>query len=131
MSRSSSSFRVRWRHVGALALATALASVPVLAQGKITSPKEFFGFAIGDDYRLANYTQFTAYWKKVDAESDRMIVEEIGKTAEGRAQLMAIVTSPENHRNLAKYKDIAQRLARGEVSEAEAKQLAGEGKAVV
>ena len=33
-----------------------------------------------------------------------MVVQEIGKTAEGRPQLMAIVTSPENHRNLARYK---------------------------
>ena len=29
-----------------------------------------------------------------------MMVQEIGKTAEGRPQLMAIVTSPANHANL-------------------------------
>ncbi len=131
MSRSRLSVRSRWRQVAALALATAFTAAPLLAQGKITTPKEFFGFNIGDDYRLANYTQFVDYWKKIDAESDRMIVQEIGKTAEGRPQLMAIVTSPENHRNLAKYKDIAQKLARGEVSEAEARQLAADGKAIV
>jgi hypothetical protein len=44
---------------------------------------------------------------------------------------MAIVTSPENHRNLAKYKDIAAKLARAEISNDEAVRLAGEGKAVV
>ena len=33
----------------------------------ITSPKEQFGHDIGDDYFLANYTQFTDYWKKLDA----------------------------------------------------------------
>ena len=60
----------------------------------ITSPKEHFGFNIGDDYQLANYTQFDDYWQKLDKESDRMKVVEIGKTAEGRPQLMAIVTSP-------------------------------------
>ena len=27
------------------------------AQGRITTPKEHFGFTIGDDYVLANYTQ--------------------------------------------------------------------------
>ena len=41
---------------------------------------------------LANYKQLTEYWKKLDAESDRMTLAEIGKTAEGRPQLMAIVT---------------------------------------
>jgi hypothetical protein len=66
------------------------------AQGKITSPKEFFGHNIGDDYWLATYDQFVDYWRKLDAESDRMQVIEIGKSAEGRPQLMAIVTSPEN-----------------------------------
>ena len=66
------------------------------AQGKVTTPKEFFGHNIGDDYWLATYDQFTEYWRKLDAESDRMQVVEIGKTAEGRPQLMAIVTSPEN-----------------------------------
>ncbi|MBL8960331.1 MAG: peptidase [Gemmatimonadetes bacterium] len=121
----------RWRRLASLGLAVVASAAPLLAQGRITSPKDHFGFAIGDDYRLATYTQFVDYWKKLDAESDRMAVQEIGKTAEGRPQLMAIVTSPENHRNLAKYKDIATKLARGEVSEAEAKQLAAEGKAVV
>ncbi|HJU74285.1 MAG TPA: M14 metallopeptidase family protein [Gemmatimonadaceae bacterium] len=118
------------RLVSALVIVAAFAPT-LLAQTRITSPKEHFGFNMGDDYRLANYTQFVEYWKKIDAESDRMIVEEMGKTAEGRPQLMAIVTSPENHRNLAKYKDIAQKLARAEISNEEAQRLAAEGKAVV
>ena len=43
-----------------------------------------------------------------------MVVQEIGKTAEGRPQLMAIVTSPANHRKLARYQDISRRLALAE-----------------
>jgi hypothetical protein len=102
------------------------------ADGKLTSPKEHFGWNIGDDYRLANYTQFTAYWKKLDQESDRMKVESIGKTAEGRDQLMAVITAPANHAKLARYKEIAQKLARAEgLSEQQARALAQEGKAVV
>ena len=41
-------------------LAIALAAFPALAQGKVTSPKEFLGFNVGDDYLLANYTQLLA-----------------------------------------------------------------------
>lgn len=52
----------------------------------LTTPKEHFGFAIGDDYQLANYTQTEAYFKKLAAESDRVILQEIGKTEEGRSQ---------------------------------------------
>ncbi|HWP36038.1 MAG TPA: M14 metallopeptidase family protein [Gemmatimonadales bacterium] len=107
-------------------------SAPALAQIRVTSPQEHFGFSIGDDYHLATYTQFQAYWAKLDAESDRMIVQEIGKTAEGRPQLMAIITSPENHRNLARYKETSRRLALAEgLTDEQAMQLAREGKAVV
>src|SRR5262249_55087790 len=49
-----------------------------------------------------------------------------------RTMYLAIITSPENHKNLAKYKDISKRLALGEgLTDAQAKQLASEGKAVV
>lgn len=104
----------------------------LLAQVRVTTPKEHFGFNIGDDYHLATYTQFQSYWAKLDAESDRMVVQEIGKTAEGRPQLMAIITSPENHRNLARYQAISRRLALAEgLTDEQARELAREGKAVV
>ncbi|MDQ3417921.1 MAG: M14 family metallopeptidase [Acidobacteriota bacterium] len=102
------------------------------AQTTITSPQQQFGFEIGADYRLANYKQLADYWRKLDAESDRMTVQEIGKTSEGRPHLMSIVTSPENHRNLARYKQISQRLGFAEgLSDADARALAKEGKAIV
>ena len=121
--------RQAWR---ALALPFLFVATIAQAQGKITSPKEFFGHNIGDDYWLANYDQFQSYWAKLDAESDRMQVFEIGKTAEGRPQLAAIVTAPANFAKLDRYKEIARKLALAEgVSEAEARAMAKEGKAVV
>src|SRR5262245_8333227 len=118
----------------AVALATIAASVPS-AQSKapaITSPKQFFGFNIGDDYQLATYDQFVEYWQKIDKESNRMQVVEIGKTEEGRPQLAAIVTAPENFAKLDRYKQIAEQLhrARG-LTDDQARALAKEGKAVV
>jgi len=116
----------------ALLLVVALATLPLVAAAKVTSPKEQFGFAIGDDYQLVNYRQLVAYWKKLDAESDRMKLVDIGKTAEGRTMVMAIITSPANHARLARYKDIATRLALAKgVGEADARRLSAEGKAVV
>ncbi|HET6679563.1 MAG TPA: M14 metallopeptidase family protein, partial [Gemmatimonadaceae bacterium] len=118
--------------VGIAFAALVLAAATAGAQGSITTPKQFFGFNIGDDYQLANYTQFTEYWHKIDAESDRMVVEEIGKTAEGRPELMAIISSPENMKNLERYKEIARRLALAEgLTDEQAHELAREGKAVV
>ena len=109
------------------------AAVAVPAAAGVTTPKEQFGFSIGDDYQLATYEQLTAYWQKLDAQSDRMTLVDIGKTAEGRPQWMAIITSPENHRKLERLKTIARRLALAEdvTTESEARALAAEGKAVV
>jgi hypothetical protein len=102
------------------------------AQARITTPMQQFGFNFGDDYRLANYRQLSEYWHKLAAESDRMVLRDIGRTAEGRTMLAAIVTSPENHRRLDEFRSIAARMARAEgVTEAEARRLAQEGKAVV
>jgi hypothetical protein len=98
----------------------------------VTSPKQFFGFNLGDDYRLTNYTQLTAYWAKLQAESDRLRVVSIGRTEEGREQVMGIVTSPANHKKLERYKEIARKLALADgISQAEARKLSLEGKAVV
>lgn len=98
----------------------------------IPTPKEHFGFNIGDNYLLANYSQTEAYFKKLDAASDKAKLISIGKTEEGRDQFMMIITSPENHQNLEKYKSISQRMARAEgLSDDDAKVLAAQGKAVV
>ncbi len=98
----------------------------------ITSPVEEFGQELGSDYFLTTYTQLQAYWAKLSRESDRMVLDTLGPTEEGRPQLMAIITSPENHRNLDRYREIARRLALAEgVSEREARELAQEGKAIV
>ncbi len=105
---------------------------PLFGQRHITSPKEQFGFAIGDDYMLVNYTQFLAYWQKLAEESDRMAVERIGTTAEGRPMVMAIITSPANQKKRSLFREISRRLALGEgLNESEARALARDGRAVV
>jgi hypothetical protein len=115
-----------------LILFALLSAAPMAQQSRVTTPKDEFGFNFGDDYQLATYQQLAAYWQKLDRESDRMVLQEIGKTSEGRPHLMAIVTSPENHRNLARYRDISRRLALAEdLTDDQARALAREGKAVV
>src|SRR5436853_2316029 len=99
------------------------------AAPKVTSPKEQFGWDIGADYRLVNYTQYVEYLKKIDQQSDRMTVVEIGKTEEGRPELTAIITSPENHKKLAQIKEANRKLALAEASDEQARQLAKDGKA--
>ncbi|MXO66408.1 M14 family metallopeptidase [Altericroceibacterium endophyticum] len=98
----------------------------------ITAPADAFPQEPGSDYFLADYTRYEAYLKKLEKQSDRMKLVNIGKTAEGRDQWMAIVSSPENLARLDEYRDIASRLARAkDLSEEEAAALAAKGKAVV
>ncbi len=98
----------------------------------VTTPKVAFGFNIGDDYCLANYQQLKGYWERLQRESDRIQLVNIGTTAEGRPQLAAIVTAPANHRERNRYQRIARRLALASgVDQAEARKLAAEGKAIV
>ncbi|MBU3745179.1 MAG: peptidase, partial [Sediminibacterium sp.] len=98
----------------------------------IPEPKQHFGFSIGDDYQLANYTQTDAYFQKLAASSNRARYISIGKTEEGRDQFMLIVSSPENLKKLDEYKQISRKLALAEgLTDSEAKALAKTGKAVV
>ncbi|HET9401954.1 MAG TPA: M14 family zinc carboxypeptidase, partial [Candidatus Acidoferrales bacterium] len=115
----------------ALSVAAPTAIHPQAAP-KLTSPKEFFGYEVGDDYQEVNYTKAEAYWKKLATQSDRMKMVDMGLTEEGRHQWMCIVSSPQNIKNLDHYKDISQRLARAEgLTDDQAHALAREGKAVV
>ncbi len=102
------------------------------AQEKITSPLSFFGFQIGADYHLTNYTKALEYWKLLEQESDRIVLEDIGSTAEGRSQYMAIISSPENLANREQYRNIAAKLALAkDLTDEQAKELAKNGKAII
>jgi hypothetical protein len=112
------------------------ALLPTLASAqaprKISTPKSVIGFNMGDDYQLANYDQITTYLQKLASESDRMKLVDIGHTAEGRRQYMAIVSSPENIAKLDRYKEISAKLAHAEnLTDEQAHALAEEGKSVV
>ena len=115
-------------------LVLVLLSIAVFAsaQGAITSPKQEFGFNVGDDYQLVNYTRLLAYWKKLDRESDRMSLVQIGTSSEGRPMVMAVISASKNFGRLDVYKQTAKRLALAKgLTDAEAKKLSAAGKAVV
>ncbi|MFN7459248.1 MAG: M14 family zinc carboxypeptidase, partial [Gemmatimonas sp.] len=96
-----------------------------------TTPEQFFGHRIGADYELPNYTKLHQWFITVAKESDRVALDTIGLTEEGRPQIMAIVTSPENHRKLARYKEISTKLAKADgVDSAAAAAMAKEGKVI-
>ena len=129
-ARGPARLRRSLAHVsGALAV---VASFPAPAIAQPTTPEEHFGHRIGADHQLVDFRALTEYWHLLARQSDRLTVESIGKTSEGRDQWMATITSPANRSRLDRYKEIARLLARAEgVDEEEARELAAEGKAVV
>ncbi|HEX6124926.1 MAG TPA: M14 family metallopeptidase [Pyrinomonadaceae bacterium] len=117
-------------------------SIAITAQ--IPAPKDTLGFTPGDDRKLASWASIVDYFKKLDAASDRMIFEEIGKSTMGAPFVYATISSPENLKNLAKYKDINDKLADprkiigrngkalfGAARDSAAKTLAAQGKTIV
>ncbi len=117
----------------ALALAIPAGAAPISPKvGTLPSPAEAFASEPGSDYYLADYDDYERYLKTLAAQSDRIKLIDIGKSAEGRTMWVAVVSSPQNLAKLDRYRDIARQLARAEnVTEAQAQALAGEGRAVV
>jgi len=106
-------------------------ATPLAAQGPLPTPEQALGFSIGSDYNLATYTQLHHYWEQLAAASPRMVLDTIGQTAEGRPQVMAIISSPANLARRDHYREISERLARGRIDEATARALSDSGKAII
>ncbi|MGA9996929.1 MAG: M14 family zinc carboxypeptidase [Pyrinomonadaceae bacterium] len=87
----------------ALASSSSTASVP--------APEDVLGFRPGDDRRLASWAQVIEYFQKLDAASDRVKFEELGKTTMGAPFVLATISAPENLARLEEYKKIQQQLA--------------------
>jgi hypothetical protein len=107
-------------------------SAAIAQQIAVPTPEEIIGFAPGTDYQLADYGQITSYFRALAEASDRVILEEIGRSSRGKPLYLAIISSPENLANRERYKEISRRLALAKgVSDDEAGRLAAEGKAIV
>lgn len=112
----------------------AILAIVVTTAAQIPAPKDILGFTPGDDRRLASWAQVVDYFKKLDAASDRVMFEEIGKTTMGAPFVYATISSPENLRNLEKYKQINDKLADPRLiksNDAAAKKLIAQGKTIV
>jgi hypothetical protein len=99
---------------------------------QLVSPEAALGFPVGADYKLARWETITDYLRALADNSDRVIVENRGKTTEGLDFVLVLISSPQNLANLDRYKAIQRKLAdpRGQ-TEVELDQLTREGRAVV
>ena len=114
--------------VALLALASAAAPQTREAAAGIPTPESVLGFRVGDDFKLASYDQSIAYFKALDAASDRVELRRVGRTSEGRDWYIALISSPENLARIEHYREISLRLAHpAGLAEEEARRLAADG----
>ncbi len=99
----------------------------------VPSPKSVLGFQPTDDKTIADWQQITDYFQKLDRASNRVKVEEIGRTTLGKPLIVAFISAPDNIKNLEKYRQINQKLAdpRTIKSPAELENLINNGKTIV
>jgi murein tripeptide amidase MpaA len=120
------------RRFGLAFAAVLLASASAAAQG-VPTPRQFFGFDMGEDRKLADWGQLTSYYEALARTSPRIDVDTLGATTRGRPFVMLTITSPENHARLEELHEIQMKLAdpRSISGEAELERLLDQGRTVV
>jgi hypothetical protein len=114
----------------AATLAQPLAATAVAAQ--FATPESYFGFRIGSDGQLASADAIEDYFETAAARSTRVKLIDLGPTTGRHRTIAAIVSAPENIRNLDQIRAANQRLADPRMlSPEEARRLAATHKAVV
>ena len=115
----------------AIGVSLPLSLIGQTAPATLPTPEQFFGFQMGADRKLANWDRLLAYYQTLAKSSNKMKLVELGKSSEGRPYIAIFISSAANLAKLEQYRQIAVRLAdpRG-LSEAEARKLIAEGKAV-
>ena len=103
------------------------------AKPEIPAPKSVLGFHPTDEKTIADWSQITNYFRKLDAASDRVKIETLGETTLKKPFVVAFISAAENIQNLDKYKLINQKLAdpRKIKDAAELESLIAEGKTIV
>jgi hypothetical protein len=102
------------------------------AQAAVPTPQSYFGHEIGADRELLDWDSVVSYFRALEQTSDKIRVEELGKTVEGRPFIAATIAEPETLRDLDRYREIQRRLADPRITPAaEAEKLIAQGKTVV
>ncbi len=101
----------------------------VFSQEKLTSPTEYFKFKPGTDRTLFDYEELISYLQKLETESPRIKLVNIGESPEGKPIYVAFISSEENIKNLDDLKAINKKLALdGSLSDEEVEGLVEKGR---
>lgn len=68
---------------------------------QVKSPAEFLGYELGTEF--TRHSDIVAYFTHVAENSPMVLYDDYGKTNERRLLTYAIISSPDNIRNIEKY----------------------------
>lgn len=98
----------------------------------VPTPESVLGHTIGEDFYLATYEESIEYFQRLDDATDRLELRVVGETSFGRPVYLALISSAENLAAVDRHRQTAQRLAHPrDLTDADARRLASEGKAIV
>ncbi|HYC76744.1 MAG TPA: M14 family zinc carboxypeptidase [Planctomycetota bacterium] len=86
------------------------------ASPDLPTPEAWFGRRPGADRFLASWDSVRGYFAAVDRASDRVEVEECGRSVDGAPMIVAYVSAPKNLARRAEIVAYNRRVARGEAS---------------
>src|SRR6202522_1206843 len=96
------------------------------------TPESHFGHRMGVDRELLDWDKVVSYFQALSKTSDKIRVEELGKTAEGRPFIAATISAAATLGDLEHYREIQAKLADPRrTTPAEAARLINEGNTVV
>jgi len=81
------------------------------SEARVPAPADFLGHAVGEDRRLADWAEVTAYLDAVASASPRVLLDTLGPTTLGRPMVMLTISSPENLARLDRLREVQRRLA--------------------
>ena len=97
-----------------------------------TPPDKFLGFKVGEDRKLADYTQIKGYFEKLAQETNKLKLFTIGESVQKKPLVMAAISTAENLAKLDRWKEITHKLRDPRLTTPdEARKLAKEGKVFV
>ncbi len=82
----------------------------LLSAQRIPPPEEVIGHKVGEDYKLAGWSQILSYYRRLDATSDRVRIRYLGKTTEGRDHIAVEISSPETIKRIEEQFAIQRHL---------------------
>jgi hypothetical protein len=95
----------------ALLAVSALESSCLASQGAVTTPEQHLKHPLAADFVLPDWGEVKSYFVALDAQSENVLTQSVGKTTEGRDFVLCTISSAENLRDLERLRGVARRLA--------------------